>query len=531
LQYLVKLVRQNDENLLEFHKELKHLKQAENLLMDSITNDIKNLSDDLEGIREIVEKAAEAAEANGERTLSLEDLKEQRTNIRVNGAVAQFNQVDHITGRTPMERFMRKASNEVSDLVALSVEVKSKYQNLLAFFGEDSQMPSNDFFGTMNRFTKEFIVSEQHVEKEEKAKEKERRRNEKKASASPSAKSPRNSKARGFSRGGKGDEETKGENGTASAHPIASLFTLRSKTDEKSDSKDAPAEAASASAHPLAAILAARRKDSATVECSPAVAVAETTEVAQQGTQGSTLTDDDATKKAPSSRAHPLAAMLASRQKESGDANASEAKPPSSNAHPLVAMLEAPNASETKPKAPSSSAHPLAAIAIPRQGLPNGEYGMGGPSTTDNETFTSSVHAVDAVLATRQHEGQPEMAEGLLNPQGSHSLVVSGIGSMTAGDYNEETVKSVPPVATQQSDDETRKVESSASPPSLTTDAAEDRAMSWLNAVKEATGSDQVCPVPDAIQRQRSDDEDSADVASNSFRKETMQSEKSNEEE
>lgn len=538
LQYLVKLVRQNDENLLDFHKELKHIKQAENLLMDSITNDMKNLSDDLEGIREIVEKAAGAAEANGERTLSLEDLKEQRTTIRVNGAVAQFNQVDHITGRTPMERFMRKASNEVSDLVDLSGEVKSKYQDLLAFFGEDSQMPSNHFFGTMNRFTKEFIVSEQHVEKEEKAKEKERRRNEKKAKATPSTQSPRNAKARGFGGRGKRGEETEEETGIASAHPLASLLTLRSTTDKKSVSEEAPTEAPSTSAHPLVAMFAARGQDSVTAKSSPALAAAKRINV----TKDSIPTGDKATKEAPSLNPHPLAAMLGARQKGSGAANASEAKPkaPSSSAHPVAAMLAARQQDPTgkKPEATTgtnengtSNTHPLAAMLISRQGLPIGEEGVGEPFVTENEASTPSVHPLAAMLPTRQQEGHPEKAEFLKSIQGSHPLLAGGIDSVRADDYNEETGGSIA-VATQQTDDKTDtpascKLESSSSQPPSTTDAAKDRATTWLNAVKEVTGSDQVRP----IQRHSSDDEDSTDVAHLFLHTGSMRSEKSNVEE
>lgn len=157
--------------MIDFKEDLSHLKEAENIIMDSLCADIEALKSDIERIHVTVVAQAEAlAESGQSAPLSLEDLMHQRSNIRNIQNVPQYNKIDHLTGRTSMERFSLRAAASIADLVRLSENVRQKYVKLLEFFGEDEKMPSNDFFGTMNRFVLEFENSVEHVEQEEKKK-------------------------------------------------------------------------------------------------------------------------------------------------------------------------------------------------------------------------------------------------------------------------------------------------------------------------------------------------------------------------
>ena len=444
----MKLVRRNDESLLNFHKELKHVADAQNLMMDMLVSDIKKLAEDLEAIRDPVTKAAESTEANGERKFKLEDLKEQKTNVRKNGAVLLFNKVDHLTGRTPMERFFLKACNEVGSLLSLSDAVKAKYENVLDFFGEDADMPSNEFFGTMNKFIQQFIVSEKQVEKEEIAKQKEKRRSEAKAKAAAAEKAKaagRNVNTESGSGGTTSNEKSSTQSGSIEnhplmalgMHPLASLVGSRASTNqpekEGSISKQEPADGeapAPTSTHPLAAMLA-ERQSSSKLSASPTANSPGSTASSLQQTHVQ-LDEVEPYKNqsdAVSSTSHPLVAMLAARQQNNlNEGSSSVSREVSSSAHPLAAMLasrqnlveekEALTAAQTpgvsqerdqqstkeepdknQSDAAPSAAHPLAAMLAARQ-----QNTLNEASASVSREVSSSPHPVAATSALRHTE-------------------------------------------------------------------------------------------------------------------------------
>eukprot|EP00977_Amphora_coffeiformis_P022275 scaffold10723_cov164-Amphora_coffeaeformis.AAC.3 len=414
LQYLVKLVRRNDEGLLNFHKELKHVSEAQNLMMDMLAGDIKKLSEDLESIREPVTKAAESAEANGERKFRLEDLKEQKTLLRTNGTVLQFNKVDHLTGRTPMERFFLRAYNEINGLVALSNDVKTKYESLLEFFGENREMPSNDFFGTMNKFIKEFMVSEVQVEKEEKARQKEKRRIDAKAKVTA---------AKLKAAGKKGETSTNEndaklldlsatEKGSTHSHPLAVMLASRQQTTDDppiSKTKD------SSSSHPLAAMLAARNQT-------------------PEGTDGAEKEDKEGSS---SSSAPPLASMIAARKQTPEGKSESKEQSSSSSAHPLAAMLAACNQTphgEARNSEPSSAAHPLAVMLAAQHNKP--AVAEVAEKSEEQSGSSSVISPPVPVFLAQEEVIQNETAEESSSPIKDHSAVSHPLAAMLAARNN-----------------------------------------------------------------------------------------------
>jgi hypothetical protein len=161
----------NDSQLLDFRKDLLHVSSAENIILDSLISDIKGLEDELSSVHETAKAQADSFEAEGRvQPFSIQELKEQKTAVRSIENVPQYNQVQHLTGRTSMERFAINAGRAIKEAVDLAGRVKDSYAKLLEYMCESDSMGSNDFFGTMRRFANEFDKAREQVEKEEKAK-------------------------------------------------------------------------------------------------------------------------------------------------------------------------------------------------------------------------------------------------------------------------------------------------------------------------------------------------------------------------
>lgn len=171
LHYLVRLVKRNDDSLLSVIDDLYHVKEAQLVILDSLSNEIKALKEDIVPIRETIKAQAEEFEASGRIVqMSLKELKEQRTSIRNIDNMPQYNKIDHHTGRTPMERFVLHSEAQIAAAIAFTDSVKQKFADLLEYFGEDEGMASNDFFGTMTRFLADFRDAIEHVNREDKIK-------------------------------------------------------------------------------------------------------------------------------------------------------------------------------------------------------------------------------------------------------------------------------------------------------------------------------------------------------------------------
>lgn len=171
LHYFVKLLKRNDQSLLKVHDDLKNVKAAELVILDSLIGDIQALKEEIQPVLETVTQQAEELEASGKLTaLTLKELSEQKTSVKAISHVKQYNKVEHHTGRTPMERFTLYADSRIDAGLTYCEAVKAKFSSLLDYFGEDPNKASNEFFGTLNKFLAEFKAAIEHVEKQEKAK-------------------------------------------------------------------------------------------------------------------------------------------------------------------------------------------------------------------------------------------------------------------------------------------------------------------------------------------------------------------------
>jgi hypothetical protein len=171
LHYFVKLLKRNDESLLEVHNDLQNIKAAELVILDNLSGDIQALKDEILPVLETVTRQADELESLGQLIpMTLKELSEQKTSIKAIAHVPQYNKVEHHTGRTPMERFSRYADSRIDDALAYCQAVKDKFSRLLDYFGEDRNKASNEFFGILNKFLVEFKSAMEQVEKEEKEK-------------------------------------------------------------------------------------------------------------------------------------------------------------------------------------------------------------------------------------------------------------------------------------------------------------------------------------------------------------------------
>lgn len=164
-------MKRNDKSLLTVKDDLQNVKAAELVILDSLSGDIQALKEDIQPILETVTKQAEELAAAGELTaMTLKELSEQKTSVKAISHVKQYNQVEHHTGRTPMERFTLYADSRIDSGLSYCQAVKAKFTRLLDYFGEDPKKASNEFFGTLNKFLAEFQTAIEQVEKQEKAK-------------------------------------------------------------------------------------------------------------------------------------------------------------------------------------------------------------------------------------------------------------------------------------------------------------------------------------------------------------------------
>jgi dishevelled associated activator of morphogenesis len=73
--------------------------------------------------------------------------------------------VSSLNSSTVMASFLLLASQALDELKRKIDEVYLHYYNVLAYFGEDASMSSQDFFATLNTFVQEFIVARDSLER------------------------------------------------------------------------------------------------------------------------------------------------------------------------------------------------------------------------------------------------------------------------------------------------------------------------------------------------------------------------------
>ena len=136
LQYVIMLIHRNDERCLAFPDDLKHCAEASRLTLDSAQQEQVALRQGLEAsLRVIAEIKSEDAAKN------------------VPSSTAS------------MAQFLVRARQSLDELDVKVENVRTKFSNLLAYFGEEPAMASQDFFTTLTTFVQEFVVARDNLER------------------------------------------------------------------------------------------------------------------------------------------------------------------------------------------------------------------------------------------------------------------------------------------------------------------------------------------------------------------------------
>ncbi|GKY91382.1 hypothetical protein MPSEU_000110500 [Mayamaea pseudoterrestris] len=187
LQYLYRLVKDNDSELCNFGDDLPHTKDACDVVFENILSEMQQLEAELMHVKKTAKEQADAMEARGEtQKVTLAELREQRSTIHSVEQVPQYNQAELIGGRTSMERFVRHAESILKESVAYYSEVQENYQKLLDYICEDEKMRANEFFVTMRRFILAFYKAGEVVENEERLRVREQKRTNPTITTTPS---------------------------------------------------------------------------------------------------------------------------------------------------------------------------------------------------------------------------------------------------------------------------------------------------------------------------------------------------------
>ena len=123
LQYVIMLIYRNDEKCLNFPDELRHCAEASRLTLDSAEQEKVALRQGLEASLRVIT-----------------EIKTEDTAKNV------------VSSSTAMSFFLVNARKSLEELDLKIENVRTKFSNVLAYFGEEAAMASQDFFSTLTKF-------------------------------------------------------------------------------------------------------------------------------------------------------------------------------------------------------------------------------------------------------------------------------------------------------------------------------------------------------------------------------------------
>ncbi len=145
LHYLVSIVQKNDEDVLNLSEDFAPVKAAERISMDVLAQHLKEMEKGVDSVKDVVK-----------RHLINFPLDEKSDDELVSG--------------TAMGQFSINAESKVQSLINEFDNVKSKFANLLQFFGEEASMTPEAFFCTINTFVSMFDQTHKDLKRKEEAK-------------------------------------------------------------------------------------------------------------------------------------------------------------------------------------------------------------------------------------------------------------------------------------------------------------------------------------------------------------------------
>ena len=167
------MINKNDPELLKVKDEIASIEKAKGVMLDSMMADLKQLKGELEKVKATAKSEGDKHRGedgkiiNPDIKMSLAELKEQKTSVRMIDGVKFYNQMEHALEYTPMEMFTQGAEYQVMEEAGRVEEVKNGFVSVLDYFGEDEKMTSIDFFTTMSTFLQSFDSEKDFFERQE----------------------------------------------------------------------------------------------------------------------------------------------------------------------------------------------------------------------------------------------------------------------------------------------------------------------------------------------------------------------------
>ena len=155
LQYLVKLVKGNEPDLLNVHEEMPSIGPAESVVVETLVSELKELNDQLQKVKATATTEGAKMRENTPSPTGLDKLRQQRTKIKDVEGVNMYNQTE-VIHLTIMEKFVVYAEKRTQEAFSRIDEVQENFKGVLSYFGENPTMSSSDFFGTLNKFVAAF---------------------------------------------------------------------------------------------------------------------------------------------------------------------------------------------------------------------------------------------------------------------------------------------------------------------------------------------------------------------------------------
>ncbi len=155
LQYLVKLVKGNEPDLLNVHEEMPSIGPAESVVVETLVSELKELNDQLQKVKTTATVVGKRIRDATPSLTGLDKLRQQKTKIKDVEGVNMYNQTEPVH-LTIMEKFVVYAEKQTQEAFSRIDEVQENFKGVLNYFGESPTMTSSDFFGTMNKFVAAF---------------------------------------------------------------------------------------------------------------------------------------------------------------------------------------------------------------------------------------------------------------------------------------------------------------------------------------------------------------------------------------
>jgi hypothetical protein len=148
-------VQKNDKDVLKVSDDFVPVKAAERVAMDMLAQQLKEMDEGARLAKDVVKR----------HLLSLIQLT--RTD---SVPTDEETPEDELLGASPMGRFSLSASSKIQSLSKEFNDAKSKFTNLLEYFGEDHTMTPEAFFCTVNTFVSMFDQTHKELMQKQEAK-------------------------------------------------------------------------------------------------------------------------------------------------------------------------------------------------------------------------------------------------------------------------------------------------------------------------------------------------------------------------